>query len=393
MYVAVGKVGAENFDDNLKTLYITSKIRINKLGEYEHDNNTNRFLYHAGMMVVNNPDKNCGWNDQEAVCDKRNSVEYYVRLIQKVQTKEAEEVMTEFLNEDFLFKKQVSIKQKKYRSDLDNYLTNAPNKNVYVAVPKHSDVNLVSIWKMEDNFDSLELLQKTELNFVLTAGTGVISGGTSVDADKITETSFYAYNTEPTVIDDLGSLSIPIDLNLRSHHKHLMFQIGVSFNKKMGGDWMEYPQTKDDDIDIATVRWNDDCFAENDSRRDGHLLSGNCHLLDLDEPKSEEYYDMSSFAQNRYVGVGYVLGADEQAGEGYGLRLGGRIGFLDMPNATVGSVQVGYAVPIAEEQFLIDIDAQAGAMFAGSRNLMFDLYQMEAITPMFGLIISAGAGF
>ena len=101
MYVEVGKVGAENFDDNLKTLYITSKIKLNKNGEYEHDNNTNRFLYHAGMMVVNNPDKNCGWNDETALCDKRNLVEYYVRLIQKVQTKQAEELMEEFSDEDF----------------------------------------------------------------------------------------------------------------------------------------------------------------------------------------------------------------------------------------------------------------------------------------------------
>ena len=53
----------------------------------------------------------------------------------------------------FLFNRQVSIKQQRYRSDLDNYLTNAPNKNVYVALPKHTDVHLVSVWEMEDSFD------------------------------------------------------------------------------------------------------------------------------------------------------------------------------------------------------------------------------------------------
>ena len=78
------------------------------------------------------------------------------------------------------------------------------------------------------------------MNFVLTAGTGILSGATSVDGDKITDTSFYAYNTEPTVIDNLGALSIPIDLSLRAHY-HWMFQTGLSFNKKIGGDWMEYP--------------------------------------------------------------------------------------------------------------------------------------------------------
>ena len=70
--------------------------------------------------------------------------------------------------------------------------------------------------------------------------------------------------------------------------------------------------------------------------------------------------------------------------------MGGRIGFLDMPKATTGSLQAGYTLPIVNEQVLIDVDAQAGAMFAGARNLMFDLYQMESITPMFGLTLSAG---
>lgn len=405
-YVKVGVIGGENFDENLKTLYTTSLIEINEKGKKELNNNTNYFLYQAALITINNPDINL---IEKLSVEDREPVNWYVKWIQKVQKKQKQELTEEFVDLDtWVFKKRVDI-GKDHRSYLDNYVGHLPKEiaknNIYIVIPKHGDANLVSVWKIGENPNSLRLVEeeeKTELNFMITVGTGIVSSGSSVetagtndDGSMLPEEYFRVYGVEGSP-EKLNGLAAPIDLNLRGHYKHLMFQAGIAFNKKLGGRWIEYVQVAgSDNEDVVTVTVASSCFNRKDSAegiRDGYVTKENCDV-------SGEYFQENAFSQNRYIGLGYVFGNDEQAGKGYGARIGGRVGFLDMPSSLTGSLQAGYTLPIGspmmnEMQLLVDVDAQAGTMFAGSRNLMFDLGFMEnGVAPIYGVTISTGASF
>lgn len=411
VYVVAGMIGAYFSDENSTRDWYFTNLSVK--------NNTNFFIYQATFLLMDNPTKELlraelfsqmqaqeifqGQEDFQS--DLRGAIGVYEKLIQNARREQrqnkARALTREFYNTaSWHFIENIEI-SKDNRFYLDSYVYNLPaetnKESIYVAIAKHGDPNLVSVWKAGENPNELTIVkeEKRSLEFVLTSGTGVFVGAKTVSTENISAEHFSETETE---LAEHAPIAIPLELNLRIHYGHWFFEEGISFHKHLAGAWVEYVQTPNNiDENIVTARFTG-CFERNSDsgQREGFL---NEELLNKDYCRLEgEYFSERSFAKNRYLGLGYVLGEQGQAAKGYGIRVGSRWGMLDMPSSFTGVVQTGYTKPIGEPlrndgQLVVDVNVQAGIMFARARNLMFDLNQMGRVAPILGLTVSAGTSF
>ena len=293
-------------------------------------------------------------------------------------------------------------------NDLAIYAKMHPDvsSQIYIAVPEYGNPNKVWVWRFEPSTMTLNKVvdgqEEFPVHFVASMGMGALYNGATISFTTPDPTAVANGASAASFVNpSFSSANVPVAFDLRAHYTRFMVQTGIEFGMNLNNEgWTEYYQTPGlknsktdtndfEDKDVVTVQVNADCLSLNkDDRREGEVSS--CVI-------QQEIYHVAKFSQTKYLGVGYLFGRD--AAFGYGLRLAGRLGFMNMPSSFVPTMHLGYTLPLDFYQVgdrvrpIVDLDVRGGTAIVRGRNLGYDLGETKFVEPIFGFTLTAGTTF
>ena len=267
--------------------------------------------------------------------------------------------------------------------------------DIYIAVPQYGNPNRTYVWRYDRPSANLSLVGGGADGFPVRFAAALNVGVMYNDAVPV-----FDVNANPPSVgsdDPLGDLVqnnldaeiqlapayVPLNVELRAHYNRLMVAMGWEWGFNTGGadrnaQWIERFQTPGYDDSVVTAVDVDDEDADGDTTE-----------------RIPVYHEVG---HNRefYVGAAAVLGRD--AGVGFGPRIGGRVGWTDVPYGLQPTLNVGWNVapPVLKLRGdrvrpFVDVDLRAGMSIPFATSLA----HTEEFTfhPVFGATAGVGSTF
>lgn len=267
--------------------------------------------------------------------------------------------------------------------------------DIYIAVPQFGNPNRTYVWRYDRPSANLSLVGGGADGFPVRFAAAVSVGVMYNDAVPV-----FDVNANPPSVgsnDPLGDLVqnnvdaeiqlapayVPLNLELRAHYNRLMVAMGWEFGFNTGGadrnaQWIERFQTPGYDDSVVTSVDVDDADGDDDTT------------------ESLPVYHEVGFNREFYLGVSALLGRD--AGVGFGPRIGGRVGWTDVPYALQPTLNVGWNVapPVLKLRGdrvrpFLDLDLRAGMSIPFKTSLAYT--ESFEFHPVFGATAGVGSTF
>lgn len=287
---------------------------------------------------------------------------------------------------------------------------------VYIAVPYAGNPNKVYIWRYNRETATLTLVEggidDFPVRFAILGATGVMYNGaapsidTSVDAGDIGTVLDPSLGAAADRLDpNLKSAYVPLDLQLRGHYNRLMVNIGMEAGFSMGSKddhtaWFEkfhLPGLPEGSVyDGVPTHFQAVTPSGSVGEGPGGLVTEGREYTGV--PTDPREYNEKLINRDVYLGASVVFGRD--AGVGFGPRLGGRLGWTNLPYALQTTLHLGWTTQIpglakdtGRVRPLVDLDARGGLSWPFPTSLAHQRDQKVTINPIFGLTAGVGTTF
>lgn len=281
--------------------------------------------------------------------------------------------------------------------------------DIYIAVPEFGNPNKVWVWRYDRTTANLSLVQGSgggfPVRFAIVAMGGIMYNPTMPTYDEgfIDETvqsnandPTAGVNLQNAVDAEQQAAYIPLNIELRGHYNRLMVALGAEFGVNTNSDapWAERYFTPGH-MDATTGKVSTRTYyVPEDTDGDG---VDDTYTQEEVQVIEEAYLHTLTINRNMYLGVSAVLGRD--AGIGLGPRIGGRIGWTNVPHALQTTAHIGWAFAPPGIKGLgervrpfVDLDGRIGATWPFKYSIAH-VTDPVTIAPVFGLTAGLGTTF